>query len=182
MRKQLILFCIVLLAVSCNPCKKISRLAYKCPDFKQVDSVYVYENTETTIEDLFTYTEPDSSVWDLYFKCDSDFQVLLMEFDHVNSGIETEIKYVPQIRYIEDGSKISLMKFSLSVYVDSLAMRDRTIATLKTRLESKSSVIQLPPEKFIPRWVKILALIGVIFILYIIYRLYKFFKPRLPFR
>lgn len=128
-----LVFLLIPFIVACNPCK---RLAKRCDMPGLSDTTIV---SDTTIEtDYSTWTEPDSS-W-IYFalECDSAYNVILKEYNELNSGIESKVEVREVFR--EDKTKIQRLEFNITALVDSLEIQNKTIQ----KLRSEKRVIQVP--------------------------------------
>ena len=140
------------------------------------------EATETITEHP-TWTIPDSAYWRLAFECDSNFNVLLKQFDELNTGIGSNIQIKEVPVYREDKTKINQLQVDISVIIDSLEVQNRTIE----KLRNEKKVVQVPypvpgPEvKYIPqrfKWYRnILLMIVLAGLGYVVikYKLWKFF-------
>jgi hypothetical protein len=143
--KKLILLLLAFVIISCDPCK---RLARKCPP--QVKDSVIYK--ETLKEDP-NYTIPDSLYWQLEFECDSNYQVLLRDFEESNTGFDTEVKIKEVVRWKEDTRKVHRLTVNLSVLSDSIKTMNRTIEKLRNQQRTiVRTVREEVPVKHTPRW------------------------------
>ena len=144
MKKLLFLLPIILL-MSCNPCKRLQR---KCPPQVKDSIVYVETITENPL-----YTIPDSAYWHLEFVCDSDYNVLLMDYEELNSGFKTDVQVKEVIRYREDKTSVRRLEVNLSAFTDSILVLNKTIE--KVRSEMKWDYVEVEvPKKYVPKFYK----------------------------
>jgi hypothetical protein len=101
--------------MACSPCNYVAKHSECFP----ADTVKITD--VQTIYDSIVYTVPDSINLELMFECDSNNQVLLKRLNETKSkGVETKVVF-----------KDNVLK--LSAFVDSIAILNRTIQTLKTK-------------------------------------------------
>ena len=119
--KYIVLVGIILIGMSCNPCKRLTK---KC-------------NVENTIEYIETvvdnpsYTIPDSIYWQLEFECDSNYDVIMRSFEEANTGLETTVEIKEVTRWREDKTKVNRLTVNLTAVTDSITSLNRTIEKLK---------------------------------------------------
>ena len=162
--KNFILICVILICVSCNPCKRLQRL---CPTKDSVNYV------ETVTENP-QYTIPDSVYWQLSFYCDSNYNVLLNDFNELNSGLITDVKVKEVVRTIIDKKAVNTLTLYLNVKSDSILTLNKTIEKLKNTIKTvtvEKEVVKYKSRKFfiyctIALFVVILATIGWTFLKY----------------
>lgn len=141
MKNLLILIGIILISISCNPC---IRLAKVCPTKDSINYI------ETVTENPY-YTIPDTLYYSMLFECDSNFQVLLRDFEEVNNSINVETSVKEVIRYKEDKTKVMQLRVSLKAITDSILVRDKLIEKLKS--EVKTVIVEKEVIKYkAPRW------------------------------
>jgi hypothetical protein len=121
--KKLTIILIAVLLVGCSPCERLQR---KCPPVIKDSISYI----ETMAEDP-NYTIPDSVYWQLEFECDSNYEVLLRDFEEFNTGLETIVEIKEVVRWKEDKSKVSRLIVNIGVFTDSIASLNKTIEKLK---------------------------------------------------
>lgn len=113
---------------------------------KQVTQVPIHDSTivEKVIEETYypTWTIPDSAYWQLAFECDSQYSVLLKDYNALNSGIKSkiEIKEVPVYR--ENKTKVTQLQVNISALVDTIEIQNKTIRELRSRKQ----IVQVPVE------------------------------------
>ena len=144
--KDVIIVCIVLALVSsCQPCKRLQR---KCPPIIRdsiVETVIIKEDPN--------YTIPDSAYWQLEFFCDSNFNVLLRDYEEANSGVNAEVKIKEVVRYREDKTQIKALVVNISVLVDSIEVMNRTINKLKSEQRTIIKEVEVIKEvKVTPKY------------------------------
>jgi hypothetical protein len=91
--------------------------------------------TETVTEDP-NYTIPDSVYWELKFYCDSSYNVLLYEFNELNSGLITDVTVKEVIRTVLDKKSINTLTLYLNVKSDSIQTLNKTIEKLKSSVKT----------------------------------------------
>jgi len=168
-----LLFLIPIILIGCK---------VKQPIYVPIHDSTSVESTET-ITDYPTWTIPDSAYWRLAFECDSNFNVLLKEYNSLNSGIGEKIQIKEIMVYREDKTKVNQLQVDISVIIDSLEVQNRTIE----KLRNEKQVVQVPyavpgPEvKIIPARFKVYRNILFLLILaglgYVVikYKLWKVF-------
>ena len=161
MRYSIIIFCILL--ASCNPCK---RLAKRCPVHDSISYVEV-------IKEDPAYTIPDSAYFSLEFYCDSTYEVLLRDYEEVNtSGIRTEVLIRDTIIYRKDKTSLKRLKVNIGVFTDSIKILNRTIEKIKSE-QTTITVEKEVPVKYVPeiyKWslgILILIILGFARYIYI---------------
>lgn len=167
-----ILFLVPFILVSCKPCE---RLAKKCPP--QIKDSIIY--TETIKEDT-AYTIPDSVYWNFVFECDSNYNVLLRDYETINTGIHSEviIKEVP----VTNQKVTKRLSLRINAQTDSIETLNRTITKLKSEQKTIIKEIEVKvPEKYVPRVYKWSLLFSIFVILIIILYIYLKIKG-LPFK
>ena len=134
------------------------------------------------ITDTYTWTNPDSILFRFAIECDSNYNALLKQYYELNSRIESEVIIEPIVRWKTDGTKVNQLLFSISGYIDSIAMRDRTIYQLRN--EKKYVEVPYPvltEVKFAPRWIKWIVAIFFVENLLILFLIVRKFKNKLLF-
>ena len=171
-----IIFIIIItlaLLCSCSPCE---RLVKRCP---VKDSISYVE----TVTDDPSYTIPDSLYYRLVFECDSNYNVLLMEFDEHNTGISTET-IIKEIRIpYEDKTGKQRLVVEISAQTDSIKTLNRTIEKLRNdvRTVTVEKIVEVPVKK-LGRFAKVCIWYSIIsWIMVLLYIAYKIFKPKIPF-
>ena len=166
--KHFILICVTLLCVigitNCDPCKRLNKL---CPAKDSVNYIEVVtENPQ--------YTIPDSVYWQLSFYCDSNYNVLLNDFNELNSGLITDVKVKEVVRTIIDKKAVNTLTLYLNVKSDSILTLNKTIEKLKNTVKTvivEKEVVKYKSRKFfiyctIALFVVILGTIGWAFLKY----------------
>ena len=128
-----------------------------------------------TITENPSYTIPDSVYWQLEFECDSNFEVLLRDFEEVNTGLETIIQIKEVVRWKEDRSKVNRLVVNLGVFTDSIASLNRTIEKLKDN-QRTITVEKEVPVNHIPRYAWICIIFTLCAVIYVAVRVYLFVK------
>jgi len=152
------------------------------PIYVPIHDSTAVEATET-ITDYPTWTIPDSAYWALAFECDSNYNVLLKQFDAMNTGLRESVRIEKQIEYREDKTRVKKLQVNISVYSDSIQSMNRTIEKLRKEKKIVEVPVEVPgPEvKFIPqrfKWYRnVLLLIVLSGLGYVVikYKLWKVF-------
>ena len=151
--KNLILLIVIALLFSCKAKQvTVEKVITKIDTVKITETVKV----EVPIEKVVTIEQP----------CDS-----LGNLKPIDKEIIT--KYVKVYIKEKDGSLV------VQTNIDSIV--ESKILTEKTKWESENITKQLPPEKYIPNWVKWLAYIGGGFVLILTGKLLKKYTTILNF-
>ena len=148
---------------------------------KTPDPIVLHDSTsvgeQTSTEDTYTYTEVDSLLYSFLFECDSNYNVLMKEYENLNTGIRevVTVKEVP--KYYEDKTRVNRLRVDITVLVDSIAILNRTVEKLK----NTQRIINVPvpgPTKFVKEntqfakfCVKFFFIVIFVGIVYIVYRL-----------
>ena len=148
---------------------------------KGTEPIYIPTHDSTsvisteTVEDSPTWTDPESILLRFAFECDSNYNVLLRNYNELNSGLRNKVQIQEVIKYREDKTAVQRLEVDISVLVDSLEIQNRTIE----RLRNEKTYIEVPypvetPVKFIPKLYKwsfgVLLGLVVICITYLILR------------
>lgn len=160
--------------------------SFGCKTTQQIpihDSTTV-EQTET-VEDTYTYTEVDSILYSFLFECDSNYQVLLKEYESVNTGIKDKVEIKEVIRWRTDNTKVTQLSVNIQGLIDSIAIRDRTIERLKNRVEIREIPVEVVKEvtknspfaKFCIKFFFVALIAGIVYVI-IKFKLYKFVLKR----
>jgi hypothetical protein len=127
--------------------------------------------TETIAENPY-YTIPDSAFWEMVFRCDSNYNVVLQDYEELNKGINSKvtIKEIP----IKDLFSEKRLKVLITASTDSIKTLNRTIEKLRSEKSTITITKEVPvPVKFVPKFykwllvgfiVEILLLAGYIFL------------------
>ena len=86
----------------------------------------VTDNSVTVTQDP-TWTVPAEAYWNMVFECDSNYEVLLRDYEALNSGIKETIKIKEIIEYREDKTAIKRLSVNISALVDSIEVQNKTI-------------------------------------------------------
>jgi len=156
-----LLFLIPLILIGCKAQQPISVPLH--------DSTSI-SSTETITEDP-TWTVPAEAYWKMVFECDSNLNVLLVDYEAAVSGMEENIRIEREksikAKNEQDGTQSNLAKqqdhnrrliVDISVYVDSIEIQNKTIE--KLRKEISTFEIPLPvnvPVKYVPKYHKFTA-------------------------
>lgn len=133
--KIYIFILIAAMAMSCNPCKRLTK---RCGLPAASDSTTITTSESTSVSS--TWTEADSSYYFFALECDSAYNVILKKFQELNTGLRANVQVKEVIRYREDRSRIQGLEISLTALVDSLEVQNRTIE----KLRSERRVIKEP--------------------------------------
>ena len=128
---------LTILLAGCNPCK---RLIKKCPPSDSVSYVEI-------IKEDPSFTIPDSVHYRLLFECDSNFNVLLKDFEETNTGVRTEV-VIREVPKIIDRVKYVQLEVDLSVYTDSIGTLNRTIEKLRNQTRTIVKEVKRPLNRF----------------------------------
>lgn len=137
--------------------------------------------THTQVTDVLTSAQVDSLIYSFLFECDSAYNVLLKEFEGVNSGLKEKVTVKEVPIYLEDGKVIRGLKVDLSVFGDSINHLNRIIS------QRKDSIVYIEKEvpvevvktdnsgfaKFCIRFFFVIIVAGLIFVV-IKFKLYRF--------
>lgn len=151
MKKLLFLIPIILIA-SCNPCKRLQRI---CPPVVKDSVVY----TETIAENPY-YTIPDSAFWSMVFRCDSNYNVVLQDYEELSSGINSQvtIREVP----VKDVKVEKYLKVLITASTDSIKTLNKTIEKLRNEKSTTTITKEIPvPVKYVPKFYKWLLVIFI---------------------
>ena len=80
MKKLILIGCFVGLLVGCKTTQTVP-----------IHDSTVVENTETVTEDP-TWTVPAEAYWNMLFECDSNYEVLLRDYEALNSGLKETVE------------------------------------------------------------------------------------------
>lgn len=181
-----LLFLIPLILIGCKT---------QQPIYVPVHDSTSVETTET-ITEYPTWTIPDSAYWQLAFECDSNYNVLLKQYESLNSGIKSkiEIKEVPDMSgygasetsadNIKNFFKAKQLQVNISAFIDSLEIQNRTIEKLRNEKRTIEVPIEVPgPEvvrnsafaKFCIRFFFIVLVAGLVYVI-VKYKLWRFIK------
>ncbi len=158
-----ILYCtmiVVLIGIaSCVPCKYMAK---RCPPVIKDSVVY----TET-VTDNPNYTIPDSVYWTLQFECDSNYNVLLQDFNEVNSGLITDVKVKEVVKTVVDKKAINTLTLYLKVKSDSIQSLNKTIEKLKSTV--KTVVVEkIVIKNKVPKWCWYLLIANIVIVIVIV--------------
>jgi len=139
-------------------------------------------SSETVTQDP-TWTVSAEAYWNMVFECDSNYEVLLRDYEALNSGIKETIKIKEIIEYREDNTAVKRLSVNISALVDSIEVQNKTIE----KLRSEKKVIEVPypvpgPDvvrnspfaKFCIKFFFIALIAGVVFVV-IKFKLWKLF-------
>ena len=168
--KKLIFLLIIVSIIGCKSTEPIHVPVH--------DSTSV-ENSEL-ITDNSTWTDPDSLLYRFAFECDSAYNVILKQFNELNSGLGGKAEIKEKIIYREDGTKVQRLEVNISILVDSLEVQNRTIERLKKSVKIQQVPYPVPgPEvRYIPKYHKITALAAPLMLLLILFALYRRIKGK----
>ena len=115
------------------------------------------EHTQT-ITDTPTWTNPESLLYRFAFLCDSNYNVLLKDYNELNTGIENKVQIKEVIRYRPDNTAVKYLEVDISILIDSIEVQNRTIHELRSR----DVKLEIPypvevPVKFVPKYHKFTA-------------------------
>lgn len=134
------LLCVMLIGITnCDTCK---RLAKRCPPVIK-DSISYVE----TVTDNPNYTIPDSLFWQMSFECDSAYNVILEDFNEINSGLNTDVKVKEVVRTVVDKKTVNTLTLYLKVSSDSIQTLNRTIEKLKNTVKTVTIEKEVPVYK-----------------------------------
>jgi len=130
MKKLILIGCLVGLLVGCKTTQTVP-----------IHDSTVVENTETVTEDP-TWTVPAEAYWSMLFECDSSYNVLLRDYEALNTGLKETVEIKEVIKYREDNTKVKQLSVNISALIDSLEIQNKTIE----KLRSEKKVIEVPIE------------------------------------
>lgn len=139
----------------------ISILLISCKSL-EIPAVPLHDSSSVeiteTVTDNSTWTDPESLLYQFAVECDENYRAILKQLNEVNSGIETEVEIKETIIYREDGTKVNRLEFDISVFIDSLKMKDLTILRLREELSHQDIPVPVNvPVKYIPKYHKFTA-------------------------
>ena len=152
MKTLFILIPIVLIA-SCKPCERLQR---KCPPMVKDSLIY----RETVKEDPY-YTIPDSAYWDMVFQCDSNYNVVLRDYNELNSGIKGTviIREVP----VKDLKTEKQLRVKITAVTDSVEILNKTIEKLRSEKNTITITKEVQvPVKHVPKFYKWLLVLFIV--------------------
>jgi len=134
--------------------------------------------TNQTITNNPTWTDPESAIYQFAFECDSAYNVILKRYNELNTGLNSKVEIKEVIVYREDKREKNRLLVDISVLVDSLEVQNRTIERLRTEITKLEVPVPVEvPVKYTPKW-KNYAVIGF-FILIVLIVLYLYVRFKL---
>ena len=172
--KQIRFLFIGIIAILMIQCKGPQTLTVPVHDSTTIE-------TSERITDEPTWTDPESLLYQFAFECDEAYNVILKQYNELNSGLEGAVEIKEVLIYREDKSKVNRLLVNISVLVDSLEVQNRTI----TKLRKEKRVQQVPypvpgPEvRYIPKYHRITAWVLPVLLLLIGLLIYLRIKKKL---
>ena len=155
---------------------------------KTTQQVPIHDSTSVTASETITedptWTVPAEAYWKLVFECDSNYEVLLRDYEYLNTGIKDRVEIKEKIVYRPDNRVVKQLSVDISALVDSIEVQNRTIEKLRNEKKTVEVPIEVPgPEvvsnsrfaKFCVRFFFIVMIAGVVFVI-VKFKLWRLLK------
>jgi len=164
----------------------IAILIAGCKTTQQVPIQSTTEIKDTVIitEDP-VWTVPMEVYWKMLFECDSNYEVLLRDYESLNTGLHDAVEIREVIKWREDNTRVKQLSVNISALIDSIEMQNTTIERLRRERVKVEVPVKVPGPEVIKNshfanftiwffWIAVIA--GVCYVI-VRFKLWKvFFK------